>query len=141
MSDRLNITVMLGGPSAEREVSLRSGAEVARALRSLGHKVNEVDPQDSSWPLPAGTDVVFLALHGTYGEDGSLMGLLRMAGVPFVGCDIFASAVAMDKVLTKQVVAAEGMPVVPYVWFTRAELKAKKGALLEGIKKALKPVQ
>ena len=52
-------------------------------------------------------DLVFPSMHGTYGEDGSLMGLLRMAGVPFVGCDIFASAVAMDKVLTKQVVAAE----------------------------------
>lgn len=68
-------------------------------------------------------DVVFPAMHGTYGEDGSLMGLLRMAGALFVGCDIFASAVAMDKVLTKQVVAAEGMPVVPYVWFTRSQWK------------------
>ncbi len=66
-------------------------------------------------------DVVFPAMHGTYGEDGSLMGLLRMAGMPFVGCDIFASAVAMDKVLTKQVCAAEGMPVVPYVWFTKEQ--------------------
>jgi len=65
-------------------------------------------------------------MHGTYGEDGSLMGILRMANVPFVGCDLFASAVAMDKVLTKQVVAADGMPVVPYVWFTRAPWK--KGA-------------
>src|SRR3989344_3328346 len=60
-------------------------------------------------------------MHGTYGEDGSLMGLLRMANVPFVGCDMFASAVAMDKVLTKQVCAAEGMPVVPYVWFTKQD--------------------
>jgi D-alanine-D-alanine ligase len=66
-------------------------------------------------------DIVFPSMHGTYGEDGSLMGLLRMAGVPFVGCDIFGSAVAMDKVLTKQVVAAEGMAVVPYVWFTKAQ--------------------
>ncbi|HEY4524816.1 MAG TPA: D-alanine--D-alanine ligase family protein [Candidatus Paceibacterota bacterium] len=65
-------------------------------------------------------DVVFPSMHGTYGEDGSLQGVLRMAGVPFVGCDIFGSAVAMDKVLTKQVVSAEGMQVVPYVWFTRA---------------------
>lgn len=64
-------------------------------------------------------DVVFPAMHGTYGEDGSLMGVLRMAGVPFVGCDMFASAVAMDKVLTKEVLAAEGVPVVPYVWFTK----------------------
>lgn len=66
-------------------------------------------------------DIVFPAMHGTYGEDGSLMGLLRMAGVPFVGCDLFASAVAMDKVLTKQVVSAEGISVVPYVWFTRRD--------------------
>ena len=65
-------------------------------------------------------DVVFPSMHGTYGEDGSLMGLLRMANVPFVGCDIFGSAAAMDKVLTKQVVAAEGMAVVPYVWFTKS---------------------
>jgi D-alanine-D-alanine ligase len=77
------------------------------------------------WPGLLGkslkVDIVFPSMHGTYGEDGSLMGLLRMAGVPFVGCDIFGSAVAMDKVLTKQIVAAEGMPVVPYVWFTRAQ--------------------
>lgn len=66
-------------------------------------------------------DLVFPAMHGTFGEDGSLMGLLRMAGVPFVGCDLFASAVSMDKVLTKQVIAAEGIPVVPYVWFTERD--------------------
>lgn len=71
-------------------------------------------------------DVVFPAMHGTFGEDGSLMGLLRMAGIPFVGCDLFASAIAMDKVLTKQVVAAEGVPVVPYVWFTRYDWETKK---------------
>lgn len=73
------------------------------------------------FPKRVKIDLVFPAMHGTYGEDGSLQGLLRMANVPFVGCDLFASAVAMDKVLTKQVLAAEGIPVVPYVWFTRAE--------------------
>lgn len=75
-------------------------------------------------------DIVFPAMHGTYGEDGSLMGLLRMAGVPFVGCDLFASSVAMDKVLTKQVVAAEGMPIVPYVWFTREQWEKERNELL-----------
>jgi D-alanine-D-alanine ligase len=64
-------------------------------------------------------DVAFPAMHGTYGEDGSLMGVLRMAGVPFVGCDLAASAVAMDKVLTKQVLEVEDIAVVPYVWFTK----------------------
>src|SRR3989344_8851844 len=66
-------------------------------------------------------DIVFPAMHGTYGEDGSLMGVLRMANVPFVGCYIFASAVAMDKVLTKQVIKAEGVAVVPDVWFTKSD--------------------
>jgi D-alanine-D-alanine ligase len=70
---------------------------------------------------PIKIDIAFPAMHGTYGEDGSLMGLLRMAGVPFVGCDLFASAVSMDKVLTKQVLQAEGVPVVPYVWFTKSD--------------------
>lgn len=64
-------------------------------------------------------DVAFPAMHGTYGEDGSLMGLLRMANIPFVGCDMAASAIAMDKVLTKQILAAENVPTVPYVWFTK----------------------
>ncbi len=90
-------------------------------------------------------DVVFPAMHGTYGEDGSLMGVLRMAGVPFVGCDLAASAVAMDKVLTKQVVAAEGMPVVPYVWFTRADWQKNKADVISkskalGLPLFVKPV-
>ena len=68
MSQKLTLTVMLGGPSAEREVSLRSGAAVAKALRSLGHTVHELDPKTPDWTLPAGTQAVFLALHGTYGD-------------------------------------------------------------------------
>jgi len=71
-------------------------------------------------------DVVFPAMHGTYGEDGSLMGLLRMANVPFAGCDLSASAVAMDKTFTKQVLAAEGIPIVPYVWFTKYDWEKKR---------------
>ncbi|PIR83945.1 hypothetical protein COU18_00840 [Candidatus Kaiserbacteria bacterium CG10_big_fil_rev_8_21_14_0_10_51_14] len=85
-------------------------------------------------------DIVFPSMHGTYGEDGSLMGLLRMAGVPFVGCDIFASAVAMDKVLTKQVVAAEGMPVAPYVWFTKSEWEKNRAAILARAKMLSMPL-
>ncbi len=84
-------------------------------------------------------DVVFPSMHGTYGEDGSLMGLLRMANVPFIGCDIFASAVAMDKVLTKQVIAAEGMPVVPYVWFTKKQWEESADEFRKHIKKLRSP--
>ena len=106
----LNITVMLGGPSAEREVSLRTGAAVARALRSLGHRVTELDPKTSDWLLLPETDVVFLALHGTYGEDGTIQQQLDKLGVPYTGCDADASRVAFDKVLTKQCCIAANVP-------------------------------
>lgn len=110
-------------------------AKVA-AMKPLTLSLN--DGFEISWPGTFGgkkqkMDIVFPAMHGTYGEDGSLMGLLRMAGVPFVGCDIFASAVAMDKVLTKQVVAAEGLPVVPYVWFTKAQWFAEQKGYRDAI--------
>src|SRR3954470_7152296 len=101
MPVKLNITVMLGGPSAEREVSLRTGAAVAGALRSLGHRVTEMDPRQPDWLLLPDTDVVFLALHGTYGEDGTIQRQLDTLRVPYTGCDSPSSEIAFDKVLTK----------------------------------------
>jgi len=85
-------------------------------------------------------DLVFPAMHGTNGEDGSLMGLLRMANIPFVGCDLFASATAMDKVITKQILSAEGIPVVPYVWFTKFEWNDGKSKMMEKTKKLSWPL-
>jgi D-alanine-D-alanine ligase len=113
--ERLKITVMLGGPSAEREVSLRTGAAVAKALRSLGHDVNELDPKTPDWALPPNTDVVFLALHGTYGEDGTVQRQLDQLGVPYTGCDAEASRVAFDKVLTKKRCVDAGVPTAKFV--------------------------
>jgi D-alanine-D-alanine ligase len=116
MGRRLNIVVMLGGPSAEREVSLKSGAGVVRALRSLGHNVSEIDPVTPDWVLPVGTDVVCLApLHGTYGEDGMVQRQLEKLGVPYTGCDAEASRVAFDKVLTKQRCLKVGVPTPKFV--------------------------
>ena len=115
MSQKLNIAVMLGGPSAEREVSLNSGAGVAKALRSLGHSVTEVDPKDGTFELPKKTDVVFLALHGTFGEDGVVQGELDKLGVPYTGCDSEASRLAFDKVLTKQRCIENGIPTAKFV--------------------------
>jgi D-alanine-D-alanine ligase len=112
---KLKITVMLGGPSAEREVSLRSGAEVAKALRSLGHEVHEVDPSHEKWRLPKETDVVFLALHGTYGEDGTVQQRLEDLGVPYTGCDPEASRIGFDKFLTKQRCVAAGVPTARFM--------------------------
>ncbi len=96
------IVVMLGGRSAECDVSLRSGAAVARALRARGHRVHEVDPADGRWSLPPGTEAVFLALHGTYGEDGAVQAELEALGVPYTGCDAAASRLAFDKVESKR---------------------------------------
>lgn len=115
MQSKLNIAVFLGGPSAEREVSLRSGAAVAQALRALGHTVTEVDAQPGRWTLPPEVDVVFLALHGTYGEDGAVQEELERLGVPYTGCGPEASRVAFDKALTKQRCLAAGVPTAPFL--------------------------
>jgi D-alanine-D-alanine ligase len=110
MNTPLHITVMLGGPSAEREVSLRSGRAVVEALRSLGHRVQGLDPRNPDWELPEKTEVVFLALHGTYGEDGTVQERLEEMGVPYTGCSPEASRIAFDKVLTKERCLSRGVP-------------------------------
>jgi len=120
-NQKLNVTLMLGGPSAEREVSLRSGAAVAAALRSLGHAVHELDPKEPDWVLAPKTEVVFLALHGSYGEDGTVQKRLEELGVPYTGCDPESSRVAFDKVLTKQRCLAAGIPTARFAVFETPE--------------------
>jgi D-alanine-D-alanine ligase len=123
----LNITVMLGGPSAEREVSLRSGAAVARALRSLGHDVTEVDPKDGQFDLPPKTDVVFLALHGTYGEDGTVQRRLDELGALYTGCDAEGSRIAFDKVLTKKRCVKARVPTAKFLVVNSEKTPVPKG--------------
>lgn len=113
--------------------------EMLAKLRSTGVRADgrfEVRPAGlfSRWQT---VDVVFPALHGTYGEDGSLAGLLRLANVPFVGCDLAASAVAMDKVFCKMATEAAGVPSVPYVWFTAEEYARNAGSVERKIEKKL----
>jgi D-alanine-D-alanine ligase len=122
MHKNLNIVVMLGGPSAEREVSLRSGAGVALALRSLGHAVFEIDPQDKQFVLPKKTDVVCLApLHGTYGEDGEIQAQLDKIGAIYTGCDAKSSRIAFDKVLTKRKCMERGVRTADFVVINSAQ--------------------
>ncbi len=78
-------------------------------------------------------DIVFPATHGTHGEDGELMGILEMAGVPYVGCGVVASAIAMDKVLAKQVTKAENIPSTPWVWFKSSELASRPEKALQAV--------
>ncbi len=117
MSGRLKITVMLGGPSAEREISLRSGAAVVKALRGLGHQVSELDPRQPDWTLPEGTELVFLTLHGTYGEDGQVQQRLEDLAVPYTGCGPEASRRAFDKLSTKEACVDAGLSTPRYLVF------------------------
>lgn len=120
-SNKLKITVMLGGPSAEREVSLRSGAAVAQALRSLGHEISELDPRSEGWELVPNTQLVFLALHGTYGEDGTVQTRLEQLGVPYTGCDPESSRTAFDKFVSKQRFVAAQVPTARFILIDSAD--------------------
>jgi len=120
VAGKLKITVMLGGPSAEREVSLRSGVQVTNALRSLGYDVHELDPREPGWKLPPGTDLVFLALHGTYGEDGTVQAELEKLSVTYTGCDAEASRIGFNKVLTKEHCVAAGVPTARFTVIDKA---------------------
>ena len=122
----LNVVVMLGGPSAEREVSLHSGAAVAGALRSLGCSVIELDPRSGWFDLPADTDLVFLTLHGTYGEDGTVQRQLEKLGVAYTGCDSESSRIAFDKVLTKRRCIQAGIPTAAFLVVDSANTQMPK---------------
>jgi D-alanine-D-alanine ligase len=123
VSEIKKIAVLKGGPSAEREVSLRTGAAVAVALRALGkYEVEEVDVAGRDFVLPAGTDFAFLSLHGTFGEDGEVQALLEKRGVPFTGCGIEASRLAFDKELSKEKFRAAGVPTPAGTVLGRGEM-------------------
>ena len=111
MSDRPHfIAVLQGGPSAEREVSLRSGTAAAEALRTAGYEVTEVTVEDSNFVLPDNTELAFLALHGTFGEDGQVQDILAARGIPFTGADAATSRIAFDKEKTKEKFREHGVP-------------------------------
>lgn len=111
----LEITVLMGGPSAEREVSLQSGGAIAQALERLGHRVHRADvsPADLR-ALDRPCELVFVALHGTFGEDGTVQAELERRGRRYVGSGPKASALAMDKVASKRRFAELGLPTPPY---------------------------
>jgi D-alanine-D-alanine ligase len=123
MGQRLRVAVLAGGPSAEHEVSLQSARAVLDALPT--HRYDPflvVIDRHGTWPAEPHldtVDVVFPVLHGPYGEDGVVQGHLEALGLPYVGCGVLASAVAMDKPTARRVLAAEGIPITPHVSFSR----------------------
>jgi D-alanine-D-alanine ligase len=118
-----NIAVLMGGLSAEREVSLRTGQAISRALQSRGYRVTDIDVGRA---LPAQlaearAEVAFIALHGRFGEDGTVQGLLEMLGIPYTGSGVLASALAMDKVATKKMLRYHGLPTPAFAVFRRGD--------------------
>ena len=138
------VAVLGGGRSSEHDVSLRSAAAVAAGLRSAGHEVVEIDlSRGGSWatrdgaPVPLtpgggllGCDVVFPVLHGPFGEDGTVQGLLDLLDVPYVGSPVLGSAVCMDKLVFKDLMHAAGIPQVAYEAVHAREWRADRDAVL-----------
>jgi len=114
-----SVAVLMGGPSAEAEVSRASAAEVARALESLGHQAPlvELDNNTANALAEISPDVVFPALHGPPGEDGTVQGFLEILGYPYIGSSVHGSAVAMDKSLAKTIFREFGLPVCEHLVF------------------------
>ncbi len=112
------VAVLMGGSSAERQVSLMSGAGVLAALQSQGVDAHAFDPAQQSLQLlkTEGYARVFIALHGRHGEDGTVQGALELLGLPYTGSGVMASAMAMDKVMTKRLWAADGLPTPAWQW-------------------------
>lgn len=114
-----HIAVLMGGLSAEREVSLRTGQAISQALREAGYRVTDIDADRS---LPARLEesrieVAFIALHGRFGEDGTVQGLLEMMGIPYTGSGVLASSLAMDKVATKKMLQYHGVNTPAFAVF------------------------
>ena len=129
MSSRaaLTVAVLMGGPSAEREVSLVSGRECAAALRATGYRVIEVDagPDLAQQLVTITPDAVFNALHGRWGEDGCVQGILEWLRLPYTHSGVLASALAMDKQRTKDIYRAAGLPVVQSLIARAADVCAR----------------
>ena len=112
------VAVLFGGRSAEREVSLNSGSRVLAALRRQGVDAQAFDPATRKLDELAAFDRAFIALHGRYGEDGTIQGVLELMGIPYTGSGVMASAVGMDKWRSKMLWQCAGIPIPDYVLLT-----------------------
>jgi D-alanine-D-alanine ligase len=141
--EHIRVAVLMGGRSAEREVSLNSGEQVARALDSAGFDVVTIDSGDDEFVVAlagAQAHVVFICLHGRYGEDGTVQGLCELLELPYVGSGVLASALAIDKVMSKHFFTHAGLTTPDYAVLHRHELY-DVNALVEslGEKTVVKP--
>ena len=136
------IGVLMGGLSAEREVSLKSGAAVHQALLALGYDAVAIDVGRNLAAVleQEGIQAAFIALHGRYGEDGCIQGLLELMQIPYTGSGVLASALAMHKLFSKQTFAAEGILTAPFRHFRRGA-QVRPAELPFGLPLVVKPAQ
>ena len=122
------VAVLLGGTSAEREVSLMSGSGVLHALKAQGVEAYAFDPatRELAELKREGFARVFIALHGRHGEDGCVQGALELLGIPYTGSGVMASAIAMDKTMSKRVFVAEGLPTPRWSWLGEGDLARER---------------
>ena len=139
---KMKIGVLMGGLSSEREVSLASGRAILDALKTKGYDTVAVDVgRDAAAQIArAGVEVAFIALHGTFGEDGAIQGLLEIMGIPYTGSGILASAMGMDKIVSKQMFKAQELLVGPYTVITSEDRKGVDAAVRDiGFPAVVKP--
>ncbi|MCX8028789.1 MAG: D-alanine--D-alanine ligase [Brevinematales bacterium] len=138
-----NIAVLMGGISSEREVSIRSGENVYNALVNLGFRVvkMDVDANIARRLVKDNVDVAVIMLHGRYGEDGVIQGVLEMLGIPYTGCDVLTSAIGMNKIFTKEILKANSIPTSPYIRLTPGSPdKSFEDIMKLGLPVVLKPI-
>jgi len=122
----LKVGILCGGKSAERKVSLKSGDAVFKALLKKGYNAVKLDPADDNFVDKIRSeklDVAFVALHGEYGEDGIIQGFLEVLGIPYTGSKVLASAVAMDKIMTKKILDFSNIPTPEFYAYTDYEIE------------------
>lgn len=115
------IAVLMGGPGSERDVSMATGKGVAKALRSLGAEVSEIDVKGAGFELPDGTELAFIALHGTFGEDGQVQKILEDRGVAYTGEGVAESELAFDKIRSKEAFHQHGVTTPYWQTITRGQ--------------------
>lgn len=125
------IGVLMGGKSSERAVSLRSGNAIYNALRTSGYRAVPIDAGDDLCQIlkKKQIEIAFIALHGGYGENGAVQGLLEVMGIPYTGSGVLASALAMDKEASKKIFVHHGIPVPPFRIIHRSDLKKPKAGI------------
>jgi len=143
--DKLTVALLAGGISSEREVSLHSGEQVFEALDKDKYNILQYDPQSDLARLvqdAAKIDIAMIILHGPFGEDGTVQGLLELLNIPYQGSGVLGSALAMNKVVTKQLYEKAGLPVIPYIVHHHEDnLDAEKSISQIGLPLVVKPVE